>query len=431
MKTWYHISRSIEEKGLRSMRHEYFTSPAMATKQKRKDHAKKPFFKRKKVIVLLSILLLLIIFRLMLPWLVLRYVNKTLAEMDGYYGHVQDIDISLYRGAYQINDIYINKKDSASGKETDFFKAKNIDLSVEWGSLLHGSLVGELEFNQADLVFTKDKVELGDVKKDTSDFRTVLKKFMPLKVNRFEINDSKLRFTDKGSKPKVDVALSKLHVLALNLRNSYDSSSLLPASVSAQAQAYQGSLRLDMKLNPLAKAATFDLNAEVKNVNLASLNDFLKAYGKFDVNKGNFGLYTELATKNNRFTGYVKPIIKDLDVVGPEDRKDAFFQKIWETIVGGVGVIFKNQEKNQIATKIRLEGNFKDPDTNILDAIWEVLRNAFIQALMPSVDNQINIRTVDQKQEEDKRNLFQRIFGKKDKDKDKKNTDKPKDKQKK
>jgi len=80
--------------------------------------------------------------------------------MNGYYGHIDDIGISLYRGAYQINDMYLNKIDSGSGKQTDFFKVNNIDLSVHWGALLHGRLAGELVFNKPKLVFTENKVEL-------------------------------------------------------------------------------------------------------------------------------------------------------------------------------------------------------------------------------------------------------------------------------
>lgn len=376
---------------------------------------RKPFFRRKKVLIPTIIILILIILRLFLPAIVLHYANKTLANMNGYYGHIRDIDISLYRGAYKINDIFLNKKDSLSGKQTEFFKAKNIDLSVEWRALFHGSIVGELEFNSGDLIFTKDKAELGDVKKDTSDFRKLLKDFMPLKVNRFEINNSRVHYIDKGSTPKVDVALSEIHLLAENLTNATDNKVLLPSTVTAQAKAYEGSMNLDMKLNPLAKNATFDINAAIKNVNLVLLNDFLKAYGNFDVNKGSFGLYTELAAKDGKFKGYVKPLIKDLDVVGPEDKKDPFFHKIWESIVGAAGVVFRNQKKDQIATKVPLEGSFKDPDVDNLEAIWEVLRNAFIQALMPSVDHQININSVGKEGDEDKRNLFQRIFGKKDK----------------
>jgi hypothetical protein len=315
--------------------------------------------------------------------------------------------------------MYLNKKDSVSAKQTDFFKVAEVDLSVEWKALFHGEFVGELVANEPSLIFTKDKTELGVIKKDTSDFRKILKNFMPLSINRFEISNGNLHYVDKGSSPHVDISLKKISVLAKNLHNSYDSSTQLPASVKAGAEAYEGKLDLNMRLNPLADTATFDLNAEIRNINLVLLNDFFKAYGNFDVNKGNFGLYTELAAKDGKFIGYVKPVIKDLDVLGPEDRKDNFFHKLWEGLVAGAGHIFKNAKKDQIATKIALEGNFKDPKTDTWEAVWEVLRNAFIQALIPSVDNQINLSSVDKEKKKDDRNLFQKIFSSGNKKEDK------------
>jgi len=373
------------------------------------------FFKKRNVQVILGIVVLLVILRLILPYVVLRYTNNVLAHMHGYYGHIRDIDIALYRGAYKVNDMYLNKVDSASGKQTDFFRVKNIDLSVEWRALFHGKLVGEMEFNDPTLIFTKDRVELGDVKKDTNDFRKVLKDFMPLKVNSFQVNNGSLHYTDNTSSARVDISLKKIRLLALNLKNVVDSNKTLPSTITATAAAYEGNMQLNMKLNPLAPAATFDMNAEVQHVNLVLLNDFLKAYGKFDVHKGNFGLYSEMAAKNGQFKGYVKPLIKDLDVVGPEDRHDSFFHKIWETIVGGAGEVFRNHKKDQVATKVPLEGNFKDPKIGTLDAIWEVIRNAFIQALLPSVDNQIDINSVGTEDKDEHKNIFQKIFGRKDK----------------
>ncbi len=58
-----------------------------------------------------------------------------------------------------------------------------------------------------------------------------------------------------------------------------------------------------------------------------------------------------MASKDGKFKGYVKPIIKNLDVVGPEDRHDNFFNKIWEQIVGAAGVIFKNKKKIRLQLK--------------------------------------------------------------------------------
>ena len=99
--------------------------------------------KRKKALRTAGIIIVvLIIIRLILPYVVLHYVNKSLASMEGYYGHVNDVDLSLYRGAYKIKDIYINKVDKQE-KQVPFFSAQLIDLSVEWKALLHGSLAGE------------------------------------------------------------------------------------------------------------------------------------------------------------------------------------------------------------------------------------------------------------------------------------------------
>ncbi|MEP7264498.1 MAG: hypothetical protein ABI772_08370, partial [Bacteroidota bacterium] len=144
---------------------------------------KSPHKKKRKFKIAISILLLLIIIRLILPYVVLHYANKTLANMHGYYGHIDDIDLAIYRGAYKINDIYLHKVDSATKKETDFFDCRMIELSVEWKSLFHGRIVGELELNDPDLKFTKDKVEPAQIRADTNDFRKVLDDFMPLNIN--------------------------------------------------------------------------------------------------------------------------------------------------------------------------------------------------------------------------------------------------------
>ena len=261
--------------------------------------------------IIIGVLILAVVLRLILPYVVLRYANKTLAEMDGYYGHVEDIDIALIRGAYQIDSIYINKVDSTTKKQTPFFSAAEIDLSVEWKALFHGSLVGEFVFEKPRINFTKDKVEPKDVRDDSSSFKQLKEDFMPLQVNRCEINDGEIRYRDEISKPKVDISLTRLYATALNLRNSYDSSALLPATITANAKVYEGSLDFYMKVNPLAEEPTFDMNADLKNTNLVLLNDFFQAYAKVDVNKGNFGMYTEVAAKEGKFTGYVKPVIKE------------------------------------------------------------------------------------------------------------------------
>src|SRR5580704_14047404 len=91
--------------------------------------------RRRKVllIVLGSLLVILLALRIALPYILLRFVNKELQTIPGYTGHVDDIDVHLYRGAYTIKVIRLDK---TGGKiPVPFFAADRADLSVEWGAI--------------------------------------------------------------------------------------------------------------------------------------------------------------------------------------------------------------------------------------------------------------------------------------------------------
>jgi hypothetical protein len=145
------------------------------------------------------------------------------------------------------------------------------------------------------------------------------------------------------------------------------------------------------------------------------INDVFKAYGNFDVNKGHFGVYAEMATRDGAFDGYVKPVIKELDVVGPEDKQESTFRKLWESVVGAAGVLLKNQKEEQVATKVTFEGRLDDPDVGTWNAITQALGNAFIKALPPTLDHEADIATVTGKEPEKKKGFLERTFSKKDK----------------
>ena len=200
-----------------------------------------------------------------------------------------------------------------------------------------------------------------------------------------------------------------VHILAENLTNANHAKDSLPSTVSATASVYDGNVSLNMKIDPLYKTPTFDANAKMTTLTLSKLNDFLRAYGNFDVEKGTFSLYTEAAAKDGKITGYTKPIIKDMKVVSWKEDKDQPLKFIWESLIELVGWVLNNKEKDQIATKASFEGSIKNPDVDIWSTIGQLLRNAFIQALYPSLENSISLNSVEKK--EAKKNFFQKIFG--------------------
>lgn len=370
----------------------------------------------KRSIIFLSVITIVIAFRLVLPSFVLKFVNKRMANLTQYYGHVEDIDIHLLRGAYEIKDIRIVKREDKDRflNSTPFFASPSVELSLQWRALFKGKLVGEIETSDPELNFVRGKHKNENLKTDQTDFQRLLHSLMPLKVNRFNIVYGKIHYIDNASKPKINIGLKDVYIEAQNISNVVDKDKLLPSKVEARASAYEGDLHLKAAFDGLAKTPTFDMNAELKNLNLVLLNDLLQAYGNFDVKNGRVGIYTEFAGKNGEFGGYVKPLIKDLDVVQWNKEEGNFGQILWEAFIGGFAELLQNQKKEQLATKVPIAGKFEDPDINMWSTISYLLRNAFVHALKPSIDNTINFRRI---AEEKDKGFIEKIFGRKKKGK--------------
>src|SRR5260221_3091198 len=98
--------------------------------------AKKLTKKKKRWLIIgLSLFVLLLAARIALPYILLRWVNKELNTIPGYSGHVEDIDVALYRGAYVLKEIHLEK---TGGKvPVPFFKAITVDLSIECSALFN------------------------------------------------------------------------------------------------------------------------------------------------------------------------------------------------------------------------------------------------------------------------------------------------------
>src|SRR5688572_6852929 len=81
--------------------------------------------RKKKWRIIIIVFGVLLCVRIALPYVILHYANKKLAALEGYYGHINDIDLNLYRGAYVINDVFINNVEEKD--TTEFFKCPRID----------------------------------------------------------------------------------------------------------------------------------------------------------------------------------------------------------------------------------------------------------------------------------------------------------------
>lgn len=341
-----------------------------------------------------SVVLLLVLFRISLPFGIKAYVNRQFDNMPDYDGQVGDIDVHLWRGAYQIRDLQIVK--TTSHVPVPLFAAKQVDLSMEWKELFHGALVGEMVLVKPEIHLVAGPTpEQSQTGKDRP-WGDTLASLFPFKLNRVEIEDGDIHFENFHSTPPVNIYINHVTATATNLTNSRDLAQPLPAGLRARGTTLgEGGLALELKMNPLAKLPTFEISGQLTNVDLVSLNDFLKAYGKFDVARGEFALFASFAAADGKYEGYAKVFFEDLDVFAWEkERKKNALEIFWHAIVGTAAVVLKNQPRDQLATKIPIAGEFQKTEVGIWSAAGTLLRHAFVRALVPRLDGPVPVEKI-------------------------------------
>lgn len=356
--------------------------------------------------IFLGVVALLIILNFLLEPIVLKYVNKTLDDIEGYQGEVKDIDIALWRGAYRIDSLRLDKLDGEFPEP--FFETRTIDISLEWEALFDGAIVGEIMVDKPVLIFAVEpdgeEVQAG---KENNWVHTI-QNLIPIQINRFEINDGTIFYKDYSTSPKVDLSLTEFNALATNLGNVVDTGKLLPSHINITSNTSgDGKLNADMNINVLKETPDFDFAMQLDSMQLTYLKDFTEAYANFTFQEGNLYLSSELAMQDGDYKGYVKPLINSVKVIDLDDSQSTVWRKAWEVIVGGLLEVLENQPTDQFATKVPLSGNVNDSDIGIWATIGNIFKNAFIDAFNKDVDDTINITDAKKKEDE---GFFENLF---------------------
>ena len=342
---------------------------------------------KKRYIIPGVIILLLIIGRLLLPMFLKNHVNNVLANIPGYYGQISDIDVSLIRGAYVIDSLYLNKIDA--GSEVPFLNFEKTDISVEWKSLFKGEIVSEIIMSKPKVIYVFEDHEKSDSENpEIDDWSKALTDLVPIEINRLQINNGKLAFVQLSADPNIDLHFYQVNMEAKNLRNVVNNHETLPSSFNMQAVSIGGGqVSLNGKANLVKKIPDVDLSFSLENSDATSLNDFTNYYAGIDFKSGQYSVYSEIAIADGYLKGYVKPILKDSKLIGKED---GFLEVLWEGFVGFFKFALKNQKNNTLATQIPLEGNLNNIEGNAWVTTIGIFQNAWIDAFKGVTDDSVD-----------------------------------------
>jgi hypothetical protein len=212
-----------------------------------------------------------------------------------------------------------------------------------------------------------------------------------IRIDQLRVENADVGFVNRAQSRPYRVFLSGTNLELRNLSNHFTDG---PALLTLQGR-FMGSGPTTVKATFRSEldGPDFDVNVKVDDTDLTTMNDLLRAHGKFDVVAGVFSFYAELGVKNGQVSGYVKPLFRDLDVYDQrQDREKSLFRKAYEGLVGGVARLLENRPREEVATKAAVAGPVQDPQASTLQVLGRLIQNAFFKAILPGFEGEVSRR---------------------------------------
>jgi len=213
-----------------------------------------------------------------------------------------------------------------------------------------------------------------------------------ISVAEFDITHSNFSYTDKTSNPGYRLFINDTDLALKNLSNHQNQG---PADFALHGKFMgSGDTRVGGDFLASRHGPAFNLKVAIRNTDLPSMNDILRAYGRFDVAAGQFSVFSEITLKDDNIEGYVKPMFANLKVYDyQKDKGTGVLHQAKELVIGGASHLFKNSSTQQVASEIDLKGKLSSPDLSTWQALAQVMRNAFIEAIIPGFDRAVASNT--------------------------------------
>lgn len=209
-----------------------------------------------------------------------------------------------------------------------------------------------------------------------------------IRIDHVEIKNSEFGFVNKEAKHPYRVFLSQGELLLDNLSNHHSEVSGTVALTGAFMGT--GNTVISGTFRPERTYPDFDLSVKIERTQMRSMNDLLRAYGKFDVTAGLFSLYSELTVKNGRVEGYIKPLFRNMKVYDSrQDKEKNLFHQLYEGMVGGVAKLLENTPREEVATKTDISGTLDHTRINTGQTVVNLAKNAFFKAFLPGFEKEV------------------------------------------
>ena len=343
------------------------------------------FYKEKKFYIPATIVVILIIFRILLPQILLYQANKYLSEFSPtYYLHMEDLDISILRGAYRFEKVIGKLK----GEEKQFVSISSVDVSIAWRELLKGKVVTDVVTENVDFLFLKDMSKLNPPKKEAKDVKDTL---FPVKVETVDLRNARIVFEEypalnDDSRLKIEKINGRITNLTPDEQDKISNFNLGASIQGSSELVFIGSLNL------MKKPMLWDVDIEMKDFNLPSLNAVLKRNLPLTFTKGKMDLFAEAQNDSSgKIKGYIKPFLRDIDVIANKEHFVGIKHFFIEVFTALGNLILRDSKTHTVATYVDFSYD-KKFDISTGQGIENAISNGFKEKLKPGIEDKYKMK---------------------------------------
>ena len=206
-------------------------------------------------------------------------------------------------------------------------------------------------------------------------------------VDQIRIEGGELGFVNEAASPEYRMYLTDANVSLEHYSNRLREG---PASMMIRGKFMgTGETQISAVMRPPEDSPDLELKIKIAGTQIRSMNNLLRAYGKFDVVGGLFSCYSEIRLDDGAIRGYVKPLVRKLKVYdSTQDRDKPVLDKVKEGAIEDLSNLLGNVPREEVATKAELSGKATRPRTETVQIVIGLIQNAFFKAILPGFDRE-------------------------------------------
>ena len=193
----------------------------------------------------------------------------------------------------------------------------------------------------------------------------------PIKIRKLTLQGGKVRFTDNFIKPNYSASLMDLGGVVQGLSSDAASS----ASVDLRGQVNSAPLSVAGRINPLKGDLSLDLQAKVRDMEMAPLSPYSGRYIGYGIEKGKMSFEVAYQIQHRKLTAQNRLILDQLTFGDKIDNPGA------TSLPVHLAVALLRDRNGVIDINLPIAGSLDDPQFSVGGIIVKVIGNLIIKAV--------------------------------------------------